>query len=87
MLMPLPENTGVVAGNDNYIINPYQRFFIKMLMNIYDSDGKIHVFETKLLNKKMTDQNFFLVYENHSHLMSNDEVIKMAQRFFAQGSF
>lgn len=83
--LPLPPDTGVIAGNKNSDPNSKNSSLIPWIMNNRDSDGKILISETKY--KKIKDEHFFLVNEYHSYLMMNDLVIEKSRKFFLDGKF
>ena len=81
--LPLPEETGVIAGNKNFDPESPFRYIIPLIMSMKDCDGKIHIFETKFPKMK----EFFLIHEYHSYLMMNTIVIGKIKNFLANGKF
>ncbi len=83
LAMPHHAETGVIAGNKNFDSRSRLSYFIPWIMSIRESDGKIHIFETKFPGL----QSFLTVYEYHSFLMMNDIAIEKMQKFFKEGRF
>jgi triacylglycerol lipase len=81
--LPLPPETGVIAGTKHFDPKSKMGYVIRFIINVWESDGKVFIFETKFPGMK----DHCLVHEHHTFLMMNDEVIEKTKKFLAEGNF
>lgn len=79
----LPKKVGVIVGDKGFDLWRLEDYFIHLIFNAKNSDGKLCISETE--DESMVD--FAIVHESHCRLIENDEVISMTKNFLRRMKF
>ncbi len=78
-----PKNLAVIAGNKRFNPLHIEYYFLPLIIDNDNSDGKVFIEETKTQNM----QDFYLLNDDHTHILKNHKTPQLIVSFLQNNNF